>query len=258
MNPLFTQPARIALITGVSRQIGIGAAIAHRLADVGIDIFTTYYRPFDRTTYIPDTTDDADQILAALRSKGVRAAGVEADLSDPATPARLFDSVEAQFGSVDILINNAAFDAAVDLLHMSASVLDTHYAVNVRGTALLCAEFAWRHDGRPDGRIVNMTSGQGLGAMPDNLPYAISKGAIEALTISIAPTVAAKGITVNAVDPGATDSGWMNDQIRTELAQRSQFGRVGQPIDAANLIAFLVSPDARWITGQILRSRGGL
>ena len=228
------------------------------MAEAGINVFTTYYRPFDRATYRLDTTDDAEQILASLRSKGVCAAGVEADLSDPATPARLFDLIEAQFGQVDILINNAAFDAAADLLQMSAQVLDAHYAVNVRGTALLCAEFVRRHDGRPDGRIVNMTSGQGLGAMPDNLPYAISKGAIEALTISIAPTVAAKGITVNAVDPGATDSGWMNEQTRAELAQHSPFGRIGQPIDAANLIAFLASPEARWITGQILRSRGGL
>jgi len=250
--------SRVALITGVSREIGIGAAIASRLAKTGINIFISYYRPFDRATYAPDTSAEPAQILAGLRATGIRAEGLEIDLADATAPVRLFEAAITAFGVVDILINNAAFDAPADLSALSAAALDAHYAVNMRGTALLCTEFFNRHAGRPAGRIVNLTSGQGLGAMPNSIPYIMTKGAIEALTISSAPTVATKGITINAVDPGPTDSGWMTDAIRADLAHRSPFGRVGTPIDAANLIAFLVSPEAGWITGQILRSRGGL
>ena len=94
--------------------------------------------------------------------------------------------------------------------------------------------------------------------MPDNLPYAMSKGAIEALTVSLAPTLAPKKITINAIDPGPTDTGWMSAELRTELTERAPFGRVGAPQDVGNLSAFLVSPEAQWITGQIIRSRGGL
>lgn len=247
----------VALVTGVSRKIGIGAAVAHALAAEGIDVFTTYYRPFDQATYAANTEDDPSAIIESLWAHGVQADGIEADLADPLTPARLFDQAESRLGMVDILINNAAFDQAADLYQLSPELLDRHYQVNVRGAALLCAEFARRHNGRIGGRIVNLTSGQGVGAMPDNLPYAISKGAVEALTTSLAPTLAHKGITINAVDPGPTDTGWMSDQLRADLTHAAPFGRVGLPEDAANLIAFLVSPQAGWITGQIIHSRGG-
>lgn len=250
-------PHRIALITGVSREIGIGAAIARVLAQSGIDIFTTYYRPFDRDTYAHNTEGDAEQIIASLRAHGVRSDGIEADLSDPTIPVRLFDEAEARIGPVDILINNAAYDEPADIYRFSARLMDMHYNVNVRGAVLLCAEFARRHDGRPGGRIINLTSGQGQGAMPDNLPYAITKGAVEVLTTNLAPTLAPKRITVNAIDPGPTDSGWMTTELRDDLSRSGPFGRVGLPVDAANLVAFLVSPQAGWITGQILRSRGG-
>lgn len=248
---------RVALITGVSRHVGIGAAIARRLAEDGISVFMTYYRPFDRMAYAADSEHDAAEILAALRARGVQAHSMEANLGEPATPAQLFDEAQARIGLVDILINNAAYDQPGDLYNLTTESLDAHYRINVRGAVLLSAEFARRHDGRPGGRIVNLTSGQGLHPMPDNLPYAVTKGAVEALTISLAPTLARKGITVNAIDPGPTDSGWMDDQLRAELTLKAPFGRIGLPTDAANLVAFLVSPLAGWITGQILRSRGG-
>lgn len=158
---------------------------------------------------------------------------------------------------MDILVNNAAHDQQADIYSLSAELLDTHYAVNVRGTTLLCAEFALRHDGRPGGRIINLTSGQSLAPMPENLPYAITKGAIEALTLSLSASLASKKITVNAVDPGATDTGWMSDEIRSQLDVRAPFGRVGIPEDAARIVLFLASEQGQWITGQIIRSRGG-
>jgi 3-oxoacyl-[acyl-carrier protein] reductase len=132
--------------------------------------------------------------------------------------------------------------------------------VNLRATALLCKYFTERYqdDGRGSGRIITMTSGQGLTPMPDELAYAATKGALDALTLSLSHAVANKGITVNAVDPGATDTGWMTADIKRDLLEQSPFSRLGTPQDAANLVHFLASAEAGWITGQVLRSRGGL
>jgi len=122
---------------------------------------------------------------------------------------------------------------------------------------LLAVEFARRFAAGEGGRIINITSGQGLGPMPDELAYAATKGAIEAFTRSLAPAVAAKGITVNAVDPGPTDSGWITPRLRDVLLPRFPMGRLGTPTDAARLVAWLASPDAGWVTGQVIHSRGG-
>ena len=249
---------KVALVTGVSRRAGIGAAIARALAEAGADVFTTYYRPYDELMPWGSDASEAEDIVKGLRERGVRAEGVEADLADPGVPARLFAHARGSFGFVDILVNNAACDVGADVYGLSALLIDRHYAVNVRAAMLLCAEFAKGHDGRRGGRIVNMTSGQGAGPMPDNLPYAATKGAVEAFTSSMSASLAGKGITVNAVDPGPTDSGWLSDELRSELLPRAPFGRVGTPDDAAKLVLYLASSEAQWITGQVIRSRGGL
>ncbi|MCI0394812.1 MAG: SDR family oxidoreductase [Chloroflexi bacterium] len=248
---------KVALVTGASRRVGIGAAIAQSLAAAGADVFITYYRPYDTLMPWGSRPDEVDDLLLRLQGYGVRAAGLEADLADPTVPARLFEHVEQTFGWVDILVNNATHDEEVGLEDSTAEMLDRHYAVNVRGALLLCREFVRRYHGRPGGRIVNLTSGQGLSPMPGNLPYAATKGAIDAATFSLAPALAAKGITINAVDPGPTDTGWMSQELRQELEQRAPFGRIGLPEDAAQLVCFLASDEAGWITGQIIRSRGG-
>jgi 3-oxoacyl-[acyl-carrier protein] reductase len=135
--------------------------------------------------------------------------------------------------------------------------LDRHYAVNMRSTALLCKEFVQRWGGGPGGRIINMTSGQSVTPMPGELAYVMTKGAIEALTTSLAAGVAARGITVNAVDPGVTDTGWIGEELKAQFIAQSPRDRVGLPQDAANLLCFLASAQAEWITGQVLHSRGG-
>ncbi len=132
--------------------------------------------------------------------------------------------------------------------------MDAYYAVNMRGTMLLSIEFARQFAGPSGGRIINLTSGQGRGAMLGKLAYAATKEAIEAFTITLAVEVAPRGITVNAVDPGPTDTGWMTEEVKRELLPRFP---MGQPEDAARLITFLTSGDAGWITGQIIRSTGG-
>jgi 3-oxoacyl-[acyl-carrier protein] reductase len=248
---------KTALVTGASRRIGIGAATALALAKAGAKVFTTYYRPFDARMPWGSEPDDALRILDAIRAEGVMADGMEADLADPHTPARLFDAAEKSVGPVDILINNAAYSVNASIDTLTAASLDAHYAVNVRGTALMCAEFASRHDGRAGRRIINLTSGQGYAPMPEELPYAITKGAVEALTTSLSASLIKRGITVNAVDPGATDTGWMSAALQTQLEANAPAGRVGTPDDAARIILFLASAQAGWITGQIIRSRGG-
>ena len=252
-----TLRGKTALITGVSRRAGIGAAIVASLAEAGADIFTTWWRPYDATMVWGSRDKEAEEILADARLLGGRAAGIEADLSDPTAPARIFDAAEAALGPVSILVNNATHSTRTPIETLSGADLDAHYAVNLRGTALLCTEFVRRYPGGPGGRMVSFSSGQGVGPMPDELAYIATKGAIEALTLSLSAAVAVKGITVNAIDPGATDTGWMTPEQKSAWAQESPFGRIGTPADAARLVRFLAGDEGEWITGQVIHSRGG-
>lgn len=249
---------RIALVTGASRQIGIGAAIARDLVRAGADVFITYFRPYDATMPWGSTAHEAQNLVEELKRLGSRAAGLEIDLSQPSAPRQLFDEVEKSLGAVDILVNNATFSVNDSIETLTAETLDQHYAVNVRGMMLLCQEFVRRWKKPSGGRIINLTSGQGLSPMPEELSYAATKGAVETFTLSLSAALAARGITVNAVDPGATDTGWMSAELKATLEAKSPQGRVGLPEDAARLVRFLASEEAGWITGQIIRSRGGL
>ena len=244
-----------ALVTGVSRSIGIGAAVARGLAAMGASVFTTYYRPYDEAN---GGQDEAEAIVGKLRAAGVNAHGYEADLTDEAAPKAIFDLAEQRIGPVDILVNNATCDYQCDIYSVTPALLDAHYEVNLRGTTMLCAEFARRHDGRPGGRIISLTSGQSIDPMENNLPYAMTKGAVEVLTRALSVSLKAKGITVNAVDPGGTDTGWMSPELIANLKANALYDRVGMPEDAMRLILFLASAQAEWMTGQVLHSRGGL
>lgn len=248
---------RVALVTGASRRNGIGAAVCLALAAAGNDVAFTHWQRYDRQFPWGARSEDPDVLLAELRATGVRAEAFEVDLSDPETPPRLFDLVTERLGNVGILINNAAYSTQDGWENLDAATLDAHYAVNIRGMALLSVEFARRWPGGPGGRIVNMTSGQSLGPMPTELAYASSKGAVEAFTRSLAEGVARLGITVNAVNPGPTDTGWIDDDLRAALLPMFPFGRLGTPEDAARVIAFLASDEAGWITGQVIHSDGG-
>jgi 3-oxoacyl-[acyl-carrier protein] reductase len=252
---------RSALVTGVSRQAGIGAAIARALARDGANVFITYYRPYDRAVGLPADPNEPERILDDLRAWNVRAEGVEVDLSDPQAPKELFDCAEARCGQISILVNNATYSLRESIEQLSPEHIDKHYAVNVRAMALLCAEFVRRFRAirKPGvyGRIVNLSSGQGLAPMSGELAYAATKGAVDAFTRSLSAAVANLGITVNAVDPGATDTGWISAETKARWQAESPMGRIGTPEDAARIVRFLVSPEAEWITGQVIHSRGG-
>jgi len=247
---------KVALVTGVTRRQGIGAAVALSLAQAGADVYTAYYRPYDRS--MPWGVEDTEptQILHALRQTGVRAEGVEIDLASPEGPHALFAQAQERFGRIDILVNNAAYSTVTRVEQMTAADLDHHYAVNLRAVLLLCLEFirGFNRDGA--GRIINLTSGQGLGPLPDELAYAATKGGVDALTLSLSAAVAGRRITVNAVDPGPTETGWMRAEQRVALLATAPMGRLGTPQDAAQVVAFLASEAAGWITGQVIRARG--
>ncbi len=245
-------------MTGASRRRGIGAATCLALAKMGTEIFFTHWTPYDHTMAWGAEEDAPAYLQEQVRALGIRCEHMMVDLSITEAQYRIMDSVATALGPASILVNNATHDdtdAPFDQL--DADTLDAYYAVNMRGAMLLSVEFARRFSLRSGGRIINLTSGQGRGPMPGKLAYVATKGAIEAFTITLAAEVASLGITVNAVDPGPTDTGWMTDEVKQYLLPRFPMGRVGQSEDAARLIAFLASEDAGWITGQIIRSTGG-
>jgi 3-oxoacyl-[acyl-carrier protein] reductase len=217
-----------ALVTGVGNPAGIAVAVVRALERDGWEVATTGFEPELAVT-------------------------VEADLADADAPKRVLDAAEAAVGPLTALVNVHAHSEHGGLLEATAAQIDRHLVVNARATLLLMAEFVRRLRG-DGGRIVSFTSGLPLDG---EIAYAASKGAIEWITVSAAAELASRGITVNAVDPGPTDTGWMTDGLAARLAEESPAGRVSRPEDAAELVAFLVSPRAGWITGQIVHSDGG-
>src|SRR5688500_15291157 len=248
---------RVALVTGASRLRGIGAAICRALAARGADVAFSHWRQYDAAFPWSGAPSEPGDLARELVMLGVRTAAIESDLGDVGAEVRLLDEAEARLGPISILINNAACSTNDGFERLDAATIDAHYAVNMRAAMLLAAEFARRFAAGDGGRIINITSGQGLGPMPDELAYGATKGAIEAFTRSLAPAVAVKGITVNAVNPGPTDSGWISPELRDVLLPRFPMGRLGLPADAARLVAWLASPDAGWVTGQVIHSEGG-
>ncbi len=239
---------RVAVVTGAGRRRGIGAAVCRALAEKGADIFVTHFEADE---------NGSEALLEELRGAGLRAEAMKVDLSLPESPERLLDAVAERLGPPSVLVNNSAHSTRDGYEALDAATLDAHYAVNLRAVALLSVGFARRFGGRSGGRIINLTSGQSLGPMPGELAYAATKGAVEAFTRTLAAEVGHKGITVNAVNPGPTDTGWMTKELKQELASKFPAGRVGEPEDAARLVAFLASEEAIWITGQIIHSEGG-
>lgn len=247
---------RVALVTGASRPGGIGFAIAKRLADGGADLVVHSHAAYDerQAWHAPG---DLDAALAALRETGRRVEHVAADLADAGAPERVVAKAHEAFARLDVLVANHTHWEGGGVREVTAAQLDRHLAVIVRATLLLVGAFARRRPAGPGGRVVLLVSGSQRGAMRGEIAYAAAKGALATATASLAQELGPQGITVNAVDPGPTDTGWVSPALREQLAAQSALGRIGTPDDAARLVAWLATDAGDWLTGQVLESNGG-
>ena len=267
---------RTVLVTGVSRRVGIGHAIACRAADYGASVVAHHYRPHDASQ--PWGADDIDAVMASIRTHLVgpaRLIDIPADLAAPGEPVRVVEQAAVAAGHLDALVCNQAMSSPDGpLSEMTEAVLDAHWAVDARASILLAQAFAAQkgfaspapaRSGGPGSRsvdnhrgaIVFLTSGQGLGPLPGEIAYAAAKAAIAGLTPTISEELIDVGITVNTVNPGPVDTGYVTEEDREATAVMFPQGRWGEPDDAARLITWLLTDEARWITGQVINSEGG-
>lgn len=239
---------KVALVTGSSR--GIGAAIAKRLARDGAAVVVHYAK----------SPDEAEKVVAAITKAGGKAVAVKADLSDPAQIPGLFAGVKSAFGRLDILVNNAGVMDRGPITEVTADQIDKMFHLNVRGL-LLCTVEALKLLPDKTGVIVNVSSNISRMAIPGSSVYSGTKGAIDVITQVLAAELGPRGIRVNALSPGATDTDMnanMTKQEEKQTLQMTALGRMGTAEDIADVAAFLVSDDAHWVTGEKLAASGGL
>ncbi len=237
-----------AVVTGGSR--GIGRAIVQRLAADGASVVFSYRA----------NEAAAGEVVASVRAAGGRASAVRADQGQLDELKRLFDEAESQLGSLDVLVNNAADVTKVSVIDTAEADYDRVMAVNAKAVF-----FAMQWAGRrlPDGgRIINISTLNTVVPAPGIALYCASKAAVEQFAAVAARELGGRGITVNTVSPGATDT----DALRAsnppgsfdQTVAATALQRLGQPADIADVVSFLAGPDSRWITGQNLRVTGGL
>jgi 3-oxoacyl-[acyl-carrier protein] reductase len=239
---------KIAIVTGASR--GIGAAIAERLAKDGAMVIINY---------AGKATEAEDQVRR-IEAAGGRAISVQADVSDPAAVARMFDSAQASYGGVDILVNNAGIMRVAKLADSDDALFDSQIAINLKGTFNTLRQAATRL--RNGGRIVNLSSTVVVRKAETYGVYAATKAAVEAMTPILSKELRGRSITVNAVAPGPIGTDLFlngkSPELIEQLAKMSPLERLGTPDDVAAVVAFLIGPDGSWINGQVLRPNGGM
>jgi 3-oxoacyl-[acyl-carrier protein] reductase len=254
-SPVSADGRPVALVTGVGRTAGIGAAIARQLADSGWDIAFTYLTAYDQRMTWGAEPGATAVISADLTGMGAGVLSIEADLAATGVPARIFDDVERRLGNVTALVMCHCESVDSGLLDTTVESFDRHFAVNARATWLLIREYGLRFSGpRGTGRIIALTSDHTVG----NVPYGASKGALDRITLAASRELAHLGITANVINPGPVDTGWMSDDLKARIIQQTPAGRLGTPQDTAHLVDFLCSAKGEWINGQLLLSNGGL
>ncbi|MDA8371424.1 MAG: SDR family oxidoreductase [Nocardiopsaceae bacterium] len=249
-----TLEGKVALVTGGSR--GIGRAIAERFGADGATVALTY----------ADNQAAAHEVVERIRKDGGTAFAVRAQLGRHGDAAHLWAAFDAQVGEhapagVDIIVNNAAIGRSPELTTLTEEEFDDLFAINVRAPFFIVKEGLKRL--RDGGRIINISSGAAYLAMPEIMAYGATKGALDTFTRNLAQDLGQRGITVNSLAPGITDTdtnaGWLrgNPEAEAYAASLAALGRVGQPEDIADVAAFLASDDARWVTGRVVDATGG-
>ncbi len=242
---------RVALVTGVSRDIGIAATVATRLHDLGATVFATGWPAHDAEM------PWGEQPLSSMPFEVHRH-----DLEDPNVPHQLVDEVVAAHGSLDIVIATHARSSKHGLAGVDALELDRCWAANVRSIILLAQHFAEVHSPvpqgeAPTGRMVWFTSGQHLQPMHGELAYAVTKGALHQMTASVDRALSEHRIVANCINPGPVDTGYATGDFRQKIADMFPDGEWGFPDNVADLVEFLVSEKGAWMRGQVLNSEGG-
>ncbi|BCL33940.1 SDR family oxidoreductase [Nostoc sp. MS1] len=239
---------KVAIVTGASR--GIGRAIALTLAAKGLSIVVNY----------AGNVDKAKEVVAEIEKLGVEAIAIQADVSKVPDIQQLFEKTISHFGRVDILVNNAGTAMYKPIGQVTEEEFDKIYAINVKGTYFACQQAAIHMN--EGGRIINISSSTTAMMLPTYSAYVATKGAVEQISRVLAKELGAKGIAVNVISPGPTDTelfreGKTQEQI-DRLSQMAAFGRLGDVQEIADVVAFLASNEARWITGQNIRVNGGI
>ncbi len=243
-----------ALVTGASR--GIGRAIATRLAADGAVVAVHYGQ----------RRDDADETVRMIVTAGGAAFAVGADVTQPDAIEALFPELTAELAArghdaIDVLVNNAGIGGGGNIATVTGSDFDRLFATNVKGPFLVTQQ-ALPHL-RDGGRVINISSMVSLAAYPGSIAYAMTKAAVNSFTVALAADLAKRGITVNAVAPGATATDFIapllaDEKLAAYYAKAAALNRIGEPTDIASVVAFLASADGGWMTGQILQASGGM
>lgn len=240
---------KVAIVTGGSR--GIGAGIARRLAADGASVVVGYVQ----------REEAALQVVRQIEQSGGEAMALQADMGDLRAVERLFAATMERFHRLDILVNNAAVAECLPLSSLDAEHFERMFHVNVRGPLFAMQQAALYFHG-PGCRIINLSSGITQVPAPMAPIYAATKAALENLTRSIAHDLGPRGVTVNAVAPGATASdmldAFMSEEQKRQVIASTPLGRLGTPEDIAAVVAFLASEEGGWITGQVIYAGGGL
>ena len=238
---------KVAIVTGSSR--GIGAQIAITLAEAGASVVINY----------SSNQKPADKVVSEIKANGGSAIAIKADISSPEEVKLMFDSAISQFGKINILINNAGSILYKTIQDTTDDDFDKIFSVNVKGTFNTLREAAPRLEN--DGRIINLSSSMTRLMLPTYGAYCATKGAVEQLTRVFSKEVGARNITVNSISPGPINTelftAGKSKEVINRLASMSAFDRIGEPVDVARIVSFLVSEEASWVTGQNIGANGG-
>jgi len=241
--------SKTVIVTGASK--GIGAAIAEKLAADGAAVIVNF----------STSAREAETVVANILKRGGRAVAVRADVSKRADTKKLFETAVREYGRVHVLVNNAALFRLAPLDKVDEQLFDQHFNLNVKGLFFAIQE-AVNSFADAGGSIINISSVAALAPRPNLVVYCATKAAVDAITQGLAAELGPKKILVNSVLPGPTDTEGFrampgSNDFRSAVATQTPLGRIGQPRDIANVVSFLASDEAAWITGQLIPVSGG-